>query len=127
MENAVITIIRRQNLVNITSGRVSMIPPITHIAFGTGGTDSSGNPIPPEEHQTALTAEVARYPIEPVEFPNPTTARYTAIIPEQDLPSVKINEAALVDSSGALAAIRTMYVKQKDEGVEFAFTFDDEF
>ena len=37
------------------------------------------------------------------------------------------NEAALVDSEGDVAAIKTMYSKQKDAGVSFTFEFDDEF
>jgi len=103
------------------------MPAVTHIAFGDGGVDAGGNPVTPSETQTALKREIARYPIAGVEYPVGTTARYTVTIPKEDLAGEKISEAALVDSSGALCAIKTMYVKQKDEGVSFAFTFDDEF
>lgn len=33
----------------------------------------------------------------------------------------------LVDTEGNFVAIKTMYVKQKDDDVEFSFTFDMEF
>lgn len=126
-ETSVITLTRRTNLCKITSGAITEIAPITHIAFGTGGVDGQGEPLTPSETQSALNAEIARYPIGPIEYPVDTTARYTTTIPKEDLAGAKISEAALVDADGALAAIKNMYVKQKDEGVAFTFTFDDEF
>lgn len=124
---SVITKTRRVALCKLTSGAITTMPAITHIAFGGGGVDANGNPVTPSETQTALKQEITRYPIDGVTYPIDTTARYTVTIPKEDLPGEKISEAALVDSSGALAAIKTMYVKQKDAGVEFTFTFDDEF
>lgn len=126
-ETSVITNTRRENLCKITSGAISTMPRVTHIAFGDGGVDSSGNPLSPLETQTALKSEVARYAIDGVTYPVGTTARYTVTIPKADLPGAKISEAALVNSEGGLDAIKNMYVKQKDEGVSFEFTFDDEF
>lgn len=126
-ETSVITKARRVALCKITSGAINTMPAITHIAFGDGGVDSDGKPIPPLDSQTALKHEVARYPIDGVSYPIDTTARYVVTIPREDLAGEKISEAALVDSAGTLAAIKTMYVKQKDEDVSFEFTFDDEF
>ena len=60
-------------------------------------------------------------------YPEETTARYAVTIPKDDLAGEIINEAALVDSDGDVAAIKTMYSKQKDAGVSFTFEFDDEF
>ena len=111
----------------ITSGARTTMPAITHIAFGSGGVDLSGDPIPPEIDATGLTNELARYPISSVTAPIPTTARYVASIPPLDLASESISEAALVDSEGGVHAIKTFYIKRKDGGVEFRFTFDDEF
>ena len=129
-ENSVITRARRINLCNATSkgSDVSPIAPIDRIAFGDGGVDDDGNPIPPLDTATALNNQIAIYPIdeEPV-YPEPTTARYTATIPAADLAGEVINEAAIVDSNGQLCAIKTMFVKRKDSGVAFTFTFDDEF
>lgn len=124
---SVITKVRRENLCRITSGAITALPPITHIAFGSGGVDNTGEPITPIDTQTTLNSEVGRYPIDGVEYPITTTARYTVTIPKDDLGGVKISEAALVDANGELGAIKNMYVKQKDVGTSFIFTFDDEF
>ena len=126
-DNSVITIYRREKLCQITSGGISSFAPINKIAFGDGGVDGVGDPIAPLATATALGHELARYDIDAVSYPIGTTARYTVTIPETDLPGAEISEAALVDSSGALCAIKTMYVKRKDADVKFTFTFDDEF
>jgi len=128
-ELSVTTIYRRTNLANLTSGAVNTIPPIGFVAFGDGGVDGNGKPIPPSTEATALSNEIARYPIDSVEYPKPTTARYKCTIPKDALAGVEINEVALVDDevSGGVCAIRTMYPKRKDPGVAFIFTFDDEF
>lgn len=124
---SVITRARRISLAKITSGAITSMPKITHIAFGDGGVNSSGEPIQPNESQSALTNELARYLIDGVSYPLETTARYTVTIPEDMLVGEKISEMALVDADGVLCAIRTMFVKQKDDKVKFTFEFDDEF
>ncbi len=127
-ENTVITLYRRETLCKATSGAIGTpVPPITHIAFGSGGADEAGNPIAPSEAATALTTEVERYPLDSVTYPVATTAAYTVSIPAADLAGVKINEAALIDSTGNVCAIRTFYTKIKDPGVVFLFGFNDEF
>lgn len=129
--NTIITMKRREQLCLITSGAISNLAPVTMIAFGSGGTDAEGNPIPPNPHADSLNNELARYPLDSIVYPldpeRRTTARYTATIPENDLPSARINEAALVDTNGELCAIKAMYEKRKDAGVAFMFTIDDEF
>lgn len=127
MSTSVITKARRKMLAEITSGKITTIPAITHIAFGSGGVDAAGEPKQASETQTALFNEVQRYPVDSVTYPVDTTARYSVEIPEVDLVSVKISEAGLIDADGTLCAIKTMYVKQKDENVKFTFEFDDEF
>jgi len=124
---SVITRARRVNLAKITSGAVETIPKITHIAFGDGGVDEGGQPIQPNETQQALNHEIGRYEIDSVENPVETTNRYTVTIPESDLNGMNINEMALVDADGQLAAVKTFLSKGKDEDVKFTFQFDDEF
>lgn len=126
-ENSVITRTRRIKFCLASSDPARPLPVITHIAFGSGGVNLSGEPVAPSEAQTALNAEIARYPVDSVSYPEETTARYAVTIPKDDLPGEIINEAALVDSDGDVAAIKTMYSKQKDGGVTFTFEFDDEF
>ena len=127
MANSVFTLHRREKICKVTSGAIPSIAPIAKMAFGNGGADSSGNPIPPLETATALGNELARYNIEPVTYPVSTTARYTATIPENDLNGAEISEVALIDGDNVVCAIQTMFVKRKDVGVTFTFTFDDEF
>lgn len=126
-DNSIVTKYRRQKLCEITSGAISTLSPITHIAVGSGGVDGSGKPIAPDVDAAGLVNELARYPIDSVEYPVPTTARYTATIPEDDLPGATINEAALVDGDGMIHTIKSFLNKGKDAGVTFTFTFDDEF
>lgn len=126
-DNSVITRTRRIKFCLASSDAAKPLPVITHIAFGSGGVNISGEPIAPSETQTALNTEIARYPVGSVTYPEETTARYAVTIPRDDLAGEIINEAALVDSDGDVAAIKTMYSKQKDAGVSFTFEFDDEF
>lgn len=127
MANTVITNYRREQLCKITSGAISSLPPISQVAFGDGGVDAEGQVLQPAGSQEALAHEIGRYDIDKVEYPTPTTARYTITIPAAALAGAQISEAALVDSEGNLCAIRNMLAKGKDEGVAFIFTFDDEF
>lgn len=126
-ETSIITKKRRILLCQITSGAITTLPKITHIALGTGGVNEDGEPLIPSDLQTALNSQVGQYEIEPVAYPKETTARYTITVPEHELVGEKISEAGLIDAEGNLCAIKNMYVKQKDEGVTFTFTFDDEF
>ena len=125
--NSVITLYRRIKLCEITSGAIEELAPITHIAFGDGGVDANGDPIAPLGTATALNHEVIRYPIDSVTYPVETTARYVATIPSNDLAGVEISEAAIVDGDGKLCAIKNFYIKRKEVGTTFTFTFDDEF
>ncbi len=126
--HTVITDYRRELLCRITSGAISTLPPVSHIAFGDGGVGEDGQPLDPIGTQSDLKHEVARYPLDRgAEYPTPATARYTVTIPKSDLPGISISEAALVDGDGRLCAIRNMLPKGKDGDVEFVFTFDDEF
>lgn len=126
-DNSVITRIRRVKLCQASSDAGKPLAPITQIAFGSGGVDEEGNPLAPQPAQTALTKEIARYNVDSVAYPEETTARYTVTIPADEMTGETISEAALVDSAGDLAAIKTMYPKRKDAGVAFTFEFDDEF
>lgn len=125
--NSIITKARRINLVKITSGAVTAIPKITHIAFGDQGVDDSGQPLTPTEDQQALHHEVGRYEIDSVENPVETTNRYSVTVPEADLVGVNISEMALIDGDGVFAAVKNFLPKGKDADVKFTFQFDDEF
>jgi phage-related tail fiber protein len=126
-EYSVITKQRRIALCRASSDASQPLAAITHIAFGSGGTDESGEPLTPLDTQTELRSEIARFAIDGVTYPEETTARYTVTIPKNEHTGESFSEAALVDSTGKLAAIKNMYPKRKDEDVAFVFEFDDEF
>jgi len=126
-KNSIITKSRRTALAQLTAGAISTIPPVAYIALGDGGCGEDGEPIAPGTEQSTLTHEVCRYPIETPEYPVETTARFTAIVPEAEQGGVKFSEMGLVDTENNFVAIKTMYPKQKDDDVEFSFTFDMEF
>ena len=102
-------------------------PPVAYLALGDGGCGEDGEPIAPGLEQSALTHEICRYAVETPTFPVDTTARFTAIVPEAAQGGVKFSEMGLVDTENNFVAIKTMYPKQKDDDVEFSFTFDMEF
>lgn len=124
---SIVTEYRRKSLCEITSGAISTLPAITHVVLGSGGLNEDGTVKAPEAKQTALNHELGRYKVDAPTYPIPTTARYTVTVPEDELVGAVISEAALADAEGNLCAIRNMLPKGKDEGVEFTFTFDDEF
>lgn len=125
--NSAITDKRREKLCKVTSGKVTSIAKITHIAFGDGGVNAEKEVIAPSASQTALNHELGRYAVGGVTYPDTTTARYAVTIPKAELNGKFISEAALVDEDGDLCAIKNMLEKGKDENVEFVFTFDDKF
>lgn len=128
--NSVITLHRRVQLCLATSGAISTLAPITHVAFGTGGVDTAGNPIMPNEGQNDVNNRVGIYPVSvsyPLDPAPRTTAQYIATIPAPDLVSAQINEAALIDSEGNAHAIVAFYSKGKDPGVSMRFSFNDIF
>lgn len=122
------TVTRRINLAKITSGAVTSIPKITHMAFGDGGYDTNtGQVITPDGNSTILNHEVGRYAIESVTYPIPTTVRYVVTIPENELVGIAISEIGLLDENGDLCAIQNTLPKYKDNGILFVVTVDDEF
>lgn len=126
-KKSVITLYRRIKLAQITSGAVSGIPKITHMAFGCGGVDKDGNPVMPSENQTELNNEICRVPVEKVEYPVPSAVKYTAVLPEGQYTGEKFNEFALVDEEGNLCAVENTYTKQKDEDLAMTWEIEDRF
>ncbi|WP_018752593.1 phage tail protein [Paenibacillus sanguinis] len=95
------------------------------MAFGSGGVDSEGKPIPLDGTEQALKNELLVKDISSYEFIAPATIRYVCSLAENELAGATINELALVDSEGKFTAIRTMTNKVKDADMEFIFEIDD--
>ncbi|MCC3382086.1 phage tail protein [Paenibacillus farraposensis] len=98
---------------------------VVKMAFGSGGVDQSGKPLPLDGTEQALKKELVQKDITSFEFIAPATIRYTCSLTETELAGETINELALVDSAGKLTAIRTMTNKIKDSDMEFIFEIDD--
>lgn len=98
---------------------------VVKMAFGSGGADSTGNPIPLDGTEQELKNELLVKEISGYEFIAPATIRYMCSLAENELAGATINELALVDSAGKLTAVRTMTNKEKDADMEFIFEIDD--
>ena len=126
MANSVTTDKRREKMVKAGTGDI-VLPTITHMAFGDGGTDVDGNPIAPTGADTGLKNELLRKGLDGHTYPVVTTCRYSCRLLKADLANQKINEIALVDSDGDIVAIKTFTDKSKDDDMEMIFEIDDEF
>ncbi|MCM3699182.1 phage tail protein [Paenibacillus macerans] len=98
---------------------------VVKMAFGSGGVDAEGKPIPLDGTEQALKNQLLVKDISSYEFIAPATIRYICSLAENELTGAKINELALVDSAGKFTAIRTMTNKIKDADMEFIFEIDD--
>lgn len=124
-KNVIITKIARQKLVKARAGAVSL-PKIVGMAFGEGGTDSSGV-LAPAEDQTELNAELYRKVIDDYRFIDDLTCRYECTLSEDELSGKFISEIGLYDSDGDLICIKNFTPKGKDNDMEMSFQIDDEF
>ncbi|MCV9949394.1 phage tail-collar fiber domain-containing protein [Paenibacillus sp. BT-177] len=102
-----------------------MLTKVVKMAFGSGGVDQAGKPLPLEGTEQVLKKELIQKDITNSEFIAPATIRYTCSLAENELVGEAINELALVDSAGKLTAVRTMTNKVKDSDMEFIFEIDD--
>ncbi|AET59504.1 hypothetical protein HPL003_13765 [Paenibacillus terrae HPL-003] len=98
---------------------------VVKMAFGSGGVDQAGKPLPLEGTEQSLKKELIQKDITSFEFIAPATIRYICSLEEAELAGETINELALVDSAGKLTAVRTMSNKTKDADMEFIFEIDD--
>jgi hypothetical protein len=98
---------------------------VVKMAFGSGGVDADGKPLPLDGTEEKLKAELLVKELSSHEFIAPATIRYICSLGENELAGKTINELALVDSAGKLTAIRTMTNKIKDGDMEFIFEIDD--
>lgn len=125
MADTVVTLVGREKLAKARAG-VASLPPITHMAFGSGGVNGSNEPIVHMNTVTQLGNEELRKVVA-VSNPVVTTNRYSGSIGKIELEDVEISEIGLFDEEGDLIAIRTFTKKKKDLGIEMIFEMDDVF
>jgi len=126
MANSVTTEYAREQMAKARAGD-TVITTITHMAFGNGGVDVDGNPIPPTGVDTGLSNELLRKVIDGHTYPISTTCRYSCRLLKNELVEQAINEIALIDADGKMVCKKTMTDKIKDADMEMIFELDDEF
>ena len=126
MAEAVVTKAYRIKMLKARAGDLEL-PPITQMAFGKGGVDSSGAVKTPTTEQTALNDQLGVKDISSHSYPTDTSCKYICTLGESDYAGEEISEIALVDDDGDLAAIKNFLPKGKDSDLEMEFAVTDEF
>jgi hypothetical protein len=126
MANSVTTDFARQEMARARAGD-GTVSIITYMAFGDGGVDINGSPIPPQSTDIGLNNELLRKLVDGHTYPISTTCRYSCRLYKNELPGQKINEIALFDADGNMICKKTMTDKTKDPDMEMVFEIDDEF
>ncbi len=124
--NTVITIKGRENMAKARAGLATM-PVITGMAFGDGGVDGSGVPIPPAANATALNNELYRKAMTSITAITATTIEYKCQLSASELTGQDISELGLYDANGDLVMIKTFVVKSKGADEVLTFAVDDAF
>lgn len=99
-------------------------PVVAQMAFGTGGHSPDGTAKPVDAARTSLYAEALRKPVASIARPQPGWVEVKGVLAESDLVGQTLSEAALVDASGQLIAMKTFApkVKEADERIEITIT-----
>jgi phage-related tail fiber protein len=126
MANSITTNEARAHLARAHAGAVPLCP-ITKMAFGDGGVDEAGNPIPPDGMAKGLRNELLRKDIESYVFPTETSVTFICTLLASDLNDQHISEVALIDSAGNVVAIKTFKATYKDAERELAFEWTERF
>lgn len=124
--NAIITVTARKAMAKARAG-LGTLPTIEKMAFGDGGVNAQGTPIPPAADATALNNELLRKNLTAITPLSDTTVQYACRLETSELAGTDISEIALVDSNGDLACIKTFTKKGKDNTEALTFTIDDIF
>lgn len=107
---------------------ISTLDTIAQMAFGTGGVDSSGEPVDHADTDTELNKQVIVKDIDGYEVLSDTKIRYTCTIAAGDLPAgTELSEVALIDSAGDVVAFKSFYPKGIDADLDTEFQCDDTF
>jgi phage-related tail fiber protein len=125
-KNVIVTKTARKKMAQARAGVITL-PKIVGMAFGDGGTDSSGKAIAPSESQTTLNHELYRKAIKGYTFTSDTTCRYECTLAETELGGEDISEIGLYDAEGDILSIKNFTKKGKDDDMEMTFTLDDVF
>lgn len=126
MAQGVITKTGREKLCRAHAGDISL-PPITQMAFGSGGVDGDGAVVAATGEEVSLRAELLTKDIDSHSYPVTTTGRYSVRLGKTELADETISEMGLFDAEGDLVAYKTFLPKGKDGDMEFVFDMDEIF
>lgn len=124
--NSTTLIQARSHLAQAHAGDVLLLP-ITAMAFGDGGVDESGVPVPPDATKENLDSELYRKDIDNHTYPSITSVTFTCTLTEDELNDKELSEVGLVDSNGNIVAIKTFKSKHKDNETEITFEWTEKF
>ena len=91
------------------------------MAFGNGGTNDKGEPVPLQGNEQALKNELLQKDIDGFAFMEPAKVRYTCTLGESELAGETINELALVDEAGKFIQLIYRFVEQVGMGAVCCF------
>lgn len=126
MAGTTVTTIAKKKMLQARAG-IAPLPKITGMAFGDGGTNSSGEIIVHSADQNKLHHEVLRKKIDGYEVLSDTRIRYTCTLAENELANTYISELGLYDADGDLVALKAFMKKGKDADMEVIFECEDTF
>lgn len=127
MAKGVITEIGRKKLCRAHAGEI-LLPKITQMAFGDGGTDGTGSVRETTGSEGGLYHELLRKPIDGFIFMNhDMTCRYSVRLAKEELAGQAVSEQGLLDEDGDLIAYKMFLPKWKDGDMEFVFEMDEIF
>lgn len=123
-EQAITTQAAKRKMLLARAGKQEL-PPVSQMVFGTGGVDTAGEVLRPEEGQQELKEEVYRKDIEKTEIISDTKIRYSCTLEENELAGKDISEIALADTEGDLIMIKNFRAKGKDSDFLMIFRITD--
>ncbi|MEQ6355909.1 phage tail protein [Lysinibacillus sp. M3] len=126
MSNSTTLMQARSHFAQAHAGFVPLRP-IVKMAFGSGGVDEKGNPIPPDATVAALNTELYRKDIESYTFTATASVTFVCVLTADEINNTELSEVALVDSNGSLVAIKTFRKKYKDNETEIMFEWTEKF
>lgn len=125
-ENTAITNVARAKFASAHKGDITL-PIIAEIAFGDGGHDLGGEPIPPTGNETQVPGEFIRKPIESMIMPISTTLRIIGALDFDEGIGKHVSAVGLYDSDGDLVALKTFSPKIKDADTRIEIQWDEKF
>lgn len=113
MAEAVLLNSHRQRVAAAMAGGAPLSP-VAYMAFGNGGHNANNEAIAPNVDATALNNEVLRKPLASISQSDVFSTLGKGVVDVSELNDIAISEAALIDGSGQLIAIKTFAPKYKE-------------